>query len=154
MKQPYFDQHRRLKDRSVLALPPHSQELLDRVRQPSTECILIDEAYWVRTCYESSSEEYWAEIQSHLNAKLGRPAICNDPSLYNFGSYWEKIFLRLPQLLDIYSSAEEYENDTQEGLHAGIEAEDMDAQIAEENGYRRIKTLGHPLMPNTTCGSS
>lgn len=135
MEQPYFDQQRRLKGRSVLALPPHSQELLDRVRRPSTERLLIDEVYWVRTCYESSSEEHWAEIQDHLNAKLGRPAICNDPSLYNFGSNWENIFLHLPQLLDNYYSAEEYENDTQEALQAAIEAEDMDAQIAEESGY-------------------
>lgn len=28
------------------------------------------------------------------------PAICNDASSYNFGSNWEKIFIRLPRLIE------------------------------------------------------
>lgn len=53
---------------------------------------------------------------------------------YNFASNWEKIFLRLLQLLDNTCTAEEYEADAQESLQAGIEAEAFDAQVAEESG--------------------
>jgi hypothetical protein len=124
---------------SVLSLPISSQELLDRVRQPSIERRLTDGPYWVRTCYEPSSESSWAAIQSHLERKYSEPDICNDPSLYNFGSNWEQIFLRLPQLLDNRYSAKEYEEDAQECLQAGIEAEAFDRQVAEESGYDPVE---------------
>ncbi|KAJ5202815.1 hypothetical protein N7449_004894 [Penicillium cf. viridicatum] len=118
-RQPYADQQRRLKDLSVLGLSTYSQEVSDRLR----------------TCYEPSSEGSWAAIQTHVKGKLGRPAIYNDPSLYNFVSNWEKIFLRLLQLLENTCTAEEYEEDAQESLQAGIEAEEFDAQVAEESDY-------------------
>ncbi|KAJ6118739.1 hypothetical protein N7471_013359 [Penicillium samsonianum] len=134
-RQPYREQQRRLKGRSVQGLPPHSQELLNRVRQPSFERQLVDGTYWLRTCYEPFSEDSWAEVQSHIEGKFGRPAICNDSSLYNFGSNWEKIFLRLPQLLDCTCPTEEYEEYVQEALQDGTEAASLDPQAADESGY-------------------
>lgn len=100
---------------------------------------MIDGPYWLRTCYEPFSEESWTEIQSHLEGKFRRPPIYNDLSLYNFGSNWEKIFLRLPQLLDNTCSVEEYEEDAEEALQAGIEAESFDPQVAKESGYNPVE---------------
>ena len=116
LEYPYLDQQRRLKGRPLLGLPPHTQELLDRIRQPSTKRLLANGPYWLCTYYESSSKDSWAKIQSHIKGKLGRPTICNDFSLYNFGSNWAKTFLRLPQLLDNTCPAEDYEEDAQEAL--------------------------------------
>jgi hypothetical protein len=90
---------------------------LDRVRQPSIERRLTDGPYWVRTCYEPSSESFWAAIQSHLERKYSEPDICNDPSLYNFGSNWEKIFF---------------------GCHSCWTL-DIHRQVAEDGGYDSVE---------------
>lgn len=68
-------------------------------------------------------------VQSHVKGKLGRPAICNDSSLYELASNWEKTFLRLPQLLDNTCTVAEYEEDSQQSLQAVVEAEAFDAQV-------------------------
>ncbi|KAJ5715692.1 uncharacterized protein N7483_012873 [Penicillium malachiteum] len=133
------NQQDRIKGTSVLSLPPQSQELLNRIRLPA-ERSLSDDPIWLRTCYDPSTEDSWTNIQNYLELKFGHPpSTFNDPSLYNFGSNWEKVFLRAPQLLSNDQSAEEYDEYVDEALQEGIESESMDAQHAEENGYDPVE---------------
>ncbi|KAI2832820.1 hypothetical protein CBS133816_1100 [Aspergillus niger] len=112
-----------------------SRELLDRIRLPA-ERGLNENPYWLRTCYGPSTEGSWARIQDYIDTKVVGPAtVFNDSSLYNFGSNWEKIFLRVPQLLDNACLFEEYEENVQEALEEGIESEETDPQRAKESGY-------------------
>ncbi|KAJ5133602.1 hypothetical protein N7526_004967 [Penicillium atrosanguineum] len=132
---PYWDQQRRLANKKVRDLSSHSQELLDRIRLPA-ERVRNDDPCWVRTCYDPSSEDSWAQIQEYIDTKVGGPVtVYNDPALYNFGSNWEKTFLRAPQLLDNRCSFEEYEERVQEALEEAIEYDTTDPQRAEEEGY-------------------
>ncbi|KAF3392434.1 hypothetical protein F1880_008902 [Penicillium rolfsii] len=134
-REPYRNQQRRLGKRSVQALPVPSQELLDRIRLPA-ERDLNDNPCWLRTCYDPSTEGSWARIQDYIDNMVGGSVtVFNDSSLYNFGTNWEKIFLRVPQLLDNTCSFEEYKENVQEALEEGIESEEMDPQLAEESGY-------------------
>ncbi|CAG7939343.1 unnamed protein product [Penicillium salamii] len=129
----------RLKSRSVLDLLPHSQDFLNRIRLP-TERLLTDDPLWLRTCYEPSTKDSWARVQSYLEHKFGNPPpIFNNPSLYNFDSDWEKVFLRCPELLISTQSAEEYDEYVNEALQEGIEDESEDAQHAEESGYDPVE---------------
>ncbi|KAJ6024685.1 hypothetical protein N7540_005482 [Penicillium herquei] len=133
---PYRNQQKQLGD-----LPAHSQELLDRIRL-SAERALNDGPCWLRTCYDPSSEDAWTQIQDHIDTRiLFPPTVYNDSSLYNFGSNWQKIFLRAPQLLDNKRSFEDYERDVKETLEEGINDERMDPQIAEESGYDPAEDL-------------
>ncbi|CAG8927359.1 unnamed protein product [Penicillium salamii] len=134
-----FHGREKLKSRSVLDLLPHDQELLNRIRLP-TERSLTDDPLWLRTCYEPSTKDSWARVQSHLEHKFGNPPpIFNSPSLYNFNSDWEKVFLRCPELLISTQSAEEYDEYVNEALQEGIEDESEDAQHAEESGYDPVE---------------
>lgn len=92
------------------------------------------EVTWLRTCYQPSTDAAFSEIEACLNAK-GDYSIFNDASLYDFGSNWEKIFLRMPQLLESYQSAEEYEESAKKAIEVGIEAEAEDAEQCEADGY-------------------
>ncbi|KAJ5150880.1 uncharacterized protein N7482_010132 [Penicillium canariense] len=138
-EQPYRNQKRRLEGRSIRDLPLYSQELLDRIRLPA-ERDLNDDPCWLRTYYDPSSEDSWGQIQDYIDTKIGGPVtVYNDSSLYNFGSNWEKIFLRAPQLLDNTCLFEEYEEYVEEALEEGIESESGDAQHAGENGYDPVE---------------
>lgn len=97
---------------------------------------------WLRTYYGPSSENAWAQIQEYIDSMiLLPPAVYNDLALYNFGSNWEKIFLRAPQLLDNKRSFEDYERNVREALEEGIESESTDPQDAEEEGYDPVEDL-------------
>ncbi|KAJ5701331.1 hypothetical protein N7488_008879 [Penicillium malachiteum] len=129
-REPYRNQQRKIGD-----LPTHSQEFLDRIRLPA-ERSLNDGPCWIRTFYDPSSDDAWAQIQEYIDTSiLLPPTVYNDLLLYNFGSNWEKIFLRAPQLLDNKSSVEDHEEYIKEALEEGIESENMDAEDAEEEGY-------------------
>ncbi|PYH33397.1 uncharacterized protein BO87DRAFT_407599 [Aspergillus neoniger CBS 115656] len=118
-REPYRNQQRRLEKRSVRGLPVPSQELLARIRLPA-ERDLNEDPCWLRTCYDPSTEGLWARIQDYIDTKVGGPVtVFNDSSLYNFGSNWEKIFLR----------------NVQEALEEGIESDETDPHRAEESGY-------------------
>ncbi|KAJ5949229.1 hypothetical protein N7454_000813 [Penicillium verhagenii] len=135
-REPYRNKQRQLGD-----LPAHSQELLDRIRLPA-ERTLQDGPCWLRTCYDPSSEDAWNQIQDHIDTRIPIPPnVYNDPSLYDFGSHWEKIFLRAPQLLDNKRSVENYERDVKEALEDGINDESTDAQNAEKEGYDPVENL-------------
>ncbi|KAJ5928250.1 hypothetical protein N7466_007206 [Penicillium verhagenii] len=136
---PYRMQQEGLRKQSVRELPPHSQDLLDRIRLP-TERNLKGDTCWLRTYYDPSSEVSWAQIQNYIDSMIViPPKVYNDSSLYNFGSNWEKIFLRAPQLLDSDDLFEEYEEYIQEALEGRIERESGDAQRAEEDGYDPVE---------------
>lgn len=120
-------------------LSSHSRELLDRIRLP-TERGKYEDPCWLRTCYDPSSENAWAQIQEYIDTKVVGPVtVYNDSSLYNFGSKWEKIFLRAPQLLDNSCLFEEYEEYVREALEEGLEDEATDVQRAEEGGYDPVE---------------
>ncbi|KAJ6035817.1 hypothetical protein N7540_000096 [Penicillium herquei] len=137
-REPYRIQQARIGGASSLSLPQHSQELLNRVRLPAERS--IPETLWLRTCYEPSTEDSWTEIQKYLAHKFwDEPPIFNDPSLYNYGSNWEKVFLRAPQLLYNDQLNEEFDEYVDEALQEGIESESCDAQHAEENGYDPVE---------------
>lgn len=120
-------------------LPSHSQELLDCIRIPA-ERDLNDDPCWLRTYYDPSSEDSWAQIQDYIDTKIGgRVTVYNDLSLYNFGSNWEKVFLRAPQLLDNTCLFEEYQEYIEEALEEGIEFESTDPQRAKEDDYDPVE---------------
>ncbi|KAJ5191798.1 uncharacterized protein N7498_010783 [Penicillium cinerascens] len=73
-REPYRNQQRRLEDRSARDLPQYSQELLDRIRLPA-ERDLNDDPCWLRTCYDPSSEDLWAQIQDYIDTKIVGPGI-------------------------------------------------------------------------------
>ncbi|KAJ5691638.1 hypothetical protein N7488_012373 [Penicillium malachiteum] len=102
---------------------------------------MTDDTLWLRTCYDPSTEDSWASIQSYFEKDFWGdvPPIFNDPSLYNYGSNWEKFFLRFPQLLSNDQTVEEYDESVDEALQEGIESESIDAQHAEENGYDPVE---------------
>ncbi|PWY79955.1 hypothetical protein BO83DRAFT_355202 [Aspergillus eucalypticola CBS 122712] len=134
-REPYRNQQRKLEKRSVRDLPVPSQELLNRIRLPA-ERYLNEDPCWLRTCYDPSTEGSWARIQDYIDTKVGGSVtVFNDSFLYNFGSSWEKIFLRVPQLLDNTCLFEEYEENVQEALEEGLESDETDPHRAEESGY-------------------
>lgn len=106
-----------------------------RVRQPTAERLPLVEVVWLRTCYQPSSEAAFSAITTHLQDKLRKVTVLNDASLYDFGPNWERIFLRMPQLLETSESADEFEESVQEALEGGIEAEAGDPELAEQDGY-------------------
>ncbi|KAL2817008.1 hypothetical protein BDW59DRAFT_175633 [Aspergillus cavernicola] len=59
---------------------------------------------------------------------------CYDPS-----AEAEKIFLRMPQLLEAFCTLEEYEENIQEALSEAIEAHALDPELAEEEGYDPVE---------------
>ncbi|KAJ5935965.1 hypothetical protein N7454_005263 [Penicillium verhagenii] len=131
-REPYRKQLEKLKRESSGDLPPHRQELLDRVRLPA-ERQIQDNPSWVRTCYDPSLEDSWAQIQNCIeNNVMGESKVFNDSSLYDFGSNWERIFLRAPQLLESHTSIEAHEEYLQEALDDAIDAECGDADLTED----------------------
>ncbi|KAJ5936895.1 hypothetical protein N7466_003345 [Penicillium verhagenii] len=130
-REPYRKQLEKLRRESSGNLPKNCQELLDRVRLPAER--QMQDLNWVRTCYDPSLEESWAQIQNTIeNTVMGESKVFNDPSLYDFGSDWEKIFLRAPQLLESHESIEDHEEYLQEALDYAIDAESGGADLAED----------------------
>ncbi|KAJ6016938.1 hypothetical protein N7451_000317 [Penicillium sp. IBT 35674x] len=115
-------------------LPAHSRELLERVRQPNIGRATLNDIYWLRTHYGQDSEPSWNTIyDDQMSRLLEEDSICNDQSLYNFGSDWERIFLIKPELLETDLTAEEYEEATQMALSEGIELEADSPQRVEDS---------------------
>lgn len=106
-------------------MTPEERGLLDRVRQPAAERFR-EGVPWLRTCYEPSTEAAFSSIVSRLEYQFGgQIIILNDPALYNFGPDWHKIFLRIPQLVEHWDSAEGYHERLQEALR---EESDLDEE--------------------------
>ncbi|KAL4745603.1 hypothetical protein BDW72DRAFT_211157 [Aspergillus terricola var. indicus] len=116
-------------------LSEQERELLDRVRQPSAERLPVGTGPWLRTCYGPSTEAAWSAILVELEGSISNARIYNDASLYDFESHWEKIFLRVPQLLEYRYPLSEYEDETQEALSEAIEDHGLDPEKARESGY-------------------
>jgi hypothetical protein len=66
---------------------------------------------------------------------ISNAQIYSDKSLYNFGSNYENIFPRVPQLLESSTRPEEFEEYLKETFDEAIEDEALDPKHAEENGY-------------------
>ncbi|GAQ04643.1 hypothetical protein ALT_1964 [Aspergillus lentulus] len=99
-------------------LMPEERGILERVRQPVPERIR-EWTPWLRTCYEPSTEAAFSRIVDRLESQFGgQIIILNNHALYNFGPDWYKIFLRIPQLLEYWDSAEGYHERLQEALRA------------------------------------
>ncbi|RHZ65986.1 uncharacterized protein CDV56_109164 [Aspergillus thermomutatus] len=129
---PYRDQLKQRRIHKASDLTPDDREKLDRLRQPAAERV-AGGVVWLRTCYEPSTDAAFSAISVRLNQQLLSPL--NDASLYDFGADWYKIFLRMPQLLEHFGSAEEYKESVQEALRQGMEWEAEDPAQAEEEGY-------------------
>ncbi|KAJ5225301.1 hypothetical protein N7468_006526 [Penicillium chermesinum] len=139
---PYATQLMQGRIQSRQDLPAKSQQLLDRIGQSGVERAAlhsIDYVCWLRTCYDPSSEEKWAEIEDRiLSLDPFKPGICSDSVLFNYGSSWERIFTRLPQLVEIRmkpEEADEHERESQDLLREALEEEASDPDRAIENGY-------------------
>jgi hypothetical protein len=132
--QPYQNQKKQRGISKASDLTPQEQDLLCRVRHFPTDRQTPAERLWLRTCYQPSSDAAFSRIETHVKQKGGIEPILNDASLYNFGPDWQRIFLRMPQLLES-GSADEYEESVKEALDFGIAAEAEDAELAEEDGY-------------------
>lgn len=92
-------------------LTDDERETLDRLRQPVVErASQPSDGIWLRTCYGSGPEATFSALkQSHLD-RLCHAVVLDDASLYDFGpGEWQRIFCRMPQLLDgERSSAQDY----------------------------------------------
>ncbi|RHZ68004.1 hypothetical protein CDV55_105971 [Aspergillus turcosus] len=110
-------------------LTPEERGILERVRHPVPERV-HDWTPWLRTCYEPSTEAAFSKIVDWLEYQLGggQLIILNDPALYNFGPEWHKIFLRIPQLLESWDSAEGYHERLREALR---EESDLDEELED-----------------------
>ncbi|KAF7114420.1 hypothetical protein CNMCM5793_008724 [Aspergillus hiratsukae] len=109
-------------------LTPEERGTLERVRQPVPERIR-EWTPWLRTCYEPSTDAAFSRIVDRLEYQFGgQIIILNDPALYNFGPDWHKIFLRIPQLLEYWDSAEGYHERLQEALR---EESDFDEELED-----------------------
>ncbi|KAL4742978.1 hypothetical protein BDV11DRAFT_179286 [Aspergillus similis] len=100
-------------------LPLEERQLLDRVRLHTERFDHEFFVSWLRTAYEPSTEPAFAAIASLLEVKFGghHDMLLNDPFVYNFGDDWQRIFLRVPQLLRVNQSAAEYREALEEILH-------------------------------------
>jgi hypothetical protein len=58
----------------------------------------------------------------------GEVVILNDPTLYDFGADWHKIFLRIPQLLEFQGSADGYNKRLQKTLQEVLDDEGEDSE--------------------------
>lgn len=59
----------------------------------------------------------------------------NDASLYDYGADWQKIFLRMPQLLECLGSADEYEELVQAKIEEGNAANAVDPAVPFTHHY-------------------
>lgn len=91
--------------------------------------------------------------------KWGYPSLFTDSTLYNFGAEYERIFLRMPQLLESAKSVAEYEEETQRTLQEGIEDQEDEGENAnpweisfEEYHFELI--MGHMYVADTTTFAS
>lgn len=100
------------------------------MRQPVPDSI-HDWTPWLRTCYEPSTEAAFSTILDWLEYKFGSQVVpmLNDPALYDFGPDWNKIFLRIPQLLEHWDSADGYYERLREALR---EESDLDEERVAE----------------------
>ncbi|KAJ5719735.1 hypothetical protein N7493_007313 [Penicillium malachiteum] len=116
-------------------LPAHSQELLQRVRQPNIGRDIVNDQLilWLRTYYADDSEPAWDTIyEEEMTRFLEEDMICNDESLYNFGPNWERIFLLKPEILETGQSLAKYEEVTQLALSEAAQFE-ADAHSSAED---------------------
>jgi hypothetical protein len=109
-------------------LTPEERGLLDRVRRPAAERF-AKEVTWLRTCYEPSTDTAFSDIVSKLEDRFGGEVIIlNDPTLYDFGADWHKIFLRIPQLLEFQGSADGYNKRLQKTLQEVLNDKGEDSE--------------------------
>ena len=128
---------------------------MDRIRLPA-ERDLNEDPCWLRTCYDPSQKARGPGFKiTSIPRSVGPATVFNDSSLYNFGSNWENIFLRAPQLLDNTCLFEEYEENVQEALEEAIESDETDPQRAEERAMtqRKMATLGFAFIRITSSVS-
>ncbi|KAL8721910.1 MAG: hypothetical protein Q9225_001506 [Loekoesia sp. 1 TL-2023] len=60
-------------------------------------------ALWLRTCYSEGSNQKHEKLVGSaemFNAVNGVYRLLNDPSLYNFGPHWQRVFDIFPELLE------------------------------------------------------
>lgn len=115
-------------------LPQADQDLLSRLRKPEERQIL--DMVWLRTCYEEETDKAFTAFMRTRPDETELP-VFQDASHYNYGGSdgWQRIFTRLPQLLDPYKvSPEKYEGRKQMALEQCIEAERQDEADVEEQG--------------------
>ncbi|KZF20521.1 hypothetical protein L228DRAFT_249277 [Xylona heveae TC161] len=65
-----------------------------------------DKSIWLRTCYENGSDAKHAELLSSLKQPIeeitngrGHECLFDDMTLYDYGSHWDRIFTRFPELV-------------------------------------------------------
>lgn len=124
-------------DRGVLSaenLSQTDQDLLTQVR-PYNERNIHD-PIWLRTYYGPGSDDTMAAIlSSHPPFPSSGDVVFSDASRYNFGDSWQRVFSRMPQLLEILHQSYDYEATFNETLQMCRRFERKDKEAVEEEGY-------------------
>jgi hypothetical protein len=107
---------------------------------------------WLRTCYrdrEGSGTDaaFAALIQSaQLPTVPGYRLVFDDSALYDYGpGGWQRIFTRMPQMLERSYTPETYDWKKKEALEEALEADAEEEAELEEEGYSRSED-GTPWM--------
>ncbi|RDW84071.1 uncharacterized protein DSM5745_04397 [Aspergillus mulundensis] len=125
-QQPY-QEIKQQRGRKASHLTTAERDLLSRVRHPTDRC--LDDYFipWVRTCYESGTDEAWTAIKEKLAGHCGgKTAMALDnAALYNVAREQRRIFYRVPQLLCVSESARQHRERLRKALY-GEDSEEED----------------------------
>lgn len=92
-------------------VPRNERELLASLRKPAVERLQAPmDGIWLRTCYRAGSDGTFSALLQSANVnELSQSLVLNDASLYDFGhDGWQRIFARMPQLVESRSTAQNY----------------------------------------------
>jgi hypothetical protein len=142
-RQPYINRLNTRQNPTESDLTDHEKELLIRIRQPVYERMYMpDNGLLLRTCYDNTlagSDANFHGIISTANTALAKSLVLNDASLYDFGSNWERVSTRMPQLLERrFVSAQAYRQRVQQALG--------DARKRDEEERQNRGTLTPPSI--------
>lgn len=97
----------------------------------------MQDGVWLRTYSGPGSDAVFSSMMdSRSDDPGGNQLVLDNADLYNYGTNWQHIFTRLPQLLDrLDMSAEEYQERVEEATKEALQQEIDDWEMAEANDY-------------------
>lgn len=139
IKLPYADRFaysQQVTERNVqttASLPEGDQLLLARVRTSGER--QAGGLSWLRTYYGPDSDMAFAAL---LAARPDPPELpmFQDADRYDYGREWERVFTRMPEMLDPYRprTPEQYATANREALEQCVQAEREEREAVEEEG--------------------
>jgi hypothetical protein len=126
-------------------LPEDEQALLASIFTPAERAVA--EYRWLRTCYSdangSPTDQAYASLLAqsgllHIDGSDIVTFILDDAARYNYGPEWQKIFLRIPQLVDRPPYKSISPADFEAGKNTAIQ--EYEEQMEAENFHRDPET--------------